>query len=41
MMVVVLMEKATSAGRRVAVDRLPRGQIRVYPVAERDEANFG
>lgn len=31
----------SDAGRRVAVDRLPRGQIRVYPVAERDEANFG
>lgn len=31
----------SDAGRRVAVDRLPWGQIRVYPVAVRDEANFG
>jgi len=31
----------SGAGRgRVGVDRLPWGQIRVYPVAERDEANF-
>lgn len=35
-----VVEEGTPGGR-VAVDRLPRGQIRVYPVAERDEANFG
>lgn len=44
--VVVEVVKAGARRRRVGavglgVDRLPWGQIRVYPVAERDEANFG
>lgn len=47
-MAVVVVEVVRAGARRrrvgavgLGVDRLPWGQIRVYPVAERDEANFG